>query len=125
MKLVKLVVYVPPEAEEKVRLALGAAGAGKVGKYDYCAFVSKGTGHYRPLAGTTPYQGEEGRIETVDEYRLETVCTEKALPAVLQALREAHPYEEIAFDLVPLLNDAYAKHVPSKPTRSPLKKGNK
>jgi hypothetical protein len=113
-KTVKLVVYVPAEAEERVRLALGRAGAGKIGKYDYCSFVSKGTGHYRPLKGTKPYKGRAGNIEDADECRVETVCYEKELPRILRAMREAHPYEEIAYDIIPLLNDRYAKHVPKR-----------
>ena len=106
-RLVKLVVFVPGEAEEEVRLALGKAGAGRIGNYDHCAFVTPGTGHFRPLDGATPYQGQHGRIESVAEYRIETVCTEESLPAVLQAMHAAHPYEEVAFDVVPLLNHRY------------------
>ncbi len=113
-RIVKLVVYVPPESEVKVRLALGKAGAGKMGNYDCCSFVSKGVGHYRPLAGTRPYKGKTGKIEDADELRIETVCYEKELPKVLKAMRQAHPYEEVAYDIVPLLNDRYAKHVPRK-----------
>jgi len=113
-KLVKLIVYVPVESERQVRLALGNAGAGKIGAYDYCAFVSKGTGHYRPLQGTTPYKGEIGRVEDTDECKIETVCLEKELPKILTALREAHPYEEVAYDIMPLLNDKYSKYVPRK-----------
>lgn len=114
MSLVKLVVYVPVEAVEKVRLALGKAGAGYIGKYDYCAFTSKGVGHFRPLKGTRPYTGTLGTIECVDEYRIETICKERDLPRILEALRASHPYEEIAYDILPLLNEKYAKHVPTK-----------
>lgn len=107
MKLVKLVVYIPAEAFEKVRLALGRAGAGKIGNYDFCGFATRGTGYYRPLEGSNPYKGEQGRIAAADEYRFETICDENNLPGVLRALRESHPYEEIAYDLFPLLNDQY------------------
>ncbi len=109
--IMKLIVYVPDEHEERVRLALGEAGAGKVGNYDFCSFVVKGTGHFRPLAGTNPYKGEEGRIEEVEECRIETVCYEKDLPKVLKAMREAHPYEEVAYDVLPLLNNTYTDFV--------------
>jgi hypothetical protein len=112
--IVKLVVYVPAEAEEKVRLALGKAGAGKIGRYDYCSFVSDGVGHYRPLTGTKPYKGTLGRIAEADEYKVETVCYEHDLPTILQAMRKAHPYEEIAYDIIPLLNDKYSRYVPKK-----------
>jgi hypothetical protein len=113
--LVKLIVYVPPESEEKVRLALGAAGAGHIGKYDYCAFVTKGVGHYRPLAGTKPYKGIIGTIEAADELKIETVCEEKNLPKILTAMRRAHPYEEIAYDIVPLRNDEFGTLVEKRP----------
>ncbi len=104
MALLKLVVYIPSEAFDKVRLALGAAGAGRLGNYDYCGFATKGTGYYRPLDGSKPYKGEEGKIEEADEVRFETICKEEDLPRILHALRQSHPYEEVAYDLTPLLN---------------------
>lgn len=113
-RIVKLVVFVPVEAEEKVRLALGKVGAGKIGNYDYCAFVSQGTGHYRPLAGTKPYKGTTGKIADADECKVETVCYERELPKVLAAMRAAHPYEEIAYDLIPLMNHEYERYVGRK-----------
>lgn len=113
-KVVKLVVYVPAGSEEDVRLALGRAGAGKAGKYDFCSFVSDGVGHYRPLKGAQPYKGRVGEIEDADECRIETVCYETELPKILKAMRKAHPYEEVAYDIVPLLNGRYAKHVPKR-----------
>jgi hypothetical protein len=113
-KIVKLVVYVPAEAEERVRLALGSAGAGKLGRYDYCSFVSRGAGHYRPCEGTRPYKGERGKIEEAAECRVETVCHERDLPKILKAMRKAHPYEEIAYDIIPLLNDRYSTYVPTR-----------
>jgi hypothetical protein len=116
-KIIKLVVYVPSEDEEEVRLALGKAGAGRIGNYDYCSFISEGTGHYRPLKGTKPYKGKIGEIEDADEYRIETVCYECDLPKILQAMRKAHPYEEVAYDIVPLLNDRYSRYVPKKTQR--------
>ena len=104
-RTVKLVVFVPAEAEEKVRLAMGQAGAGRIGDYDFCSFVTPGIGHFRPGSGASPYLGEAGRIADVPEYRIETVCSLDQLPAVLEAMREAHPYEEIAYDILPRLSD--------------------
>jgi hypothetical protein len=101
---VKLVVFVPVEAEQVVRLALGKAGAGRIGDYDFCSFVTRGTGHFRPLPGSSPSIGEQGEIEAVPECRIETVCSKEKLPVVLQAMRQTHPYEEIAYDIIPLLN---------------------
>ncbi len=110
-RIVKLNVMVPVEDEERVRLALGRAGAGRIGRYDYCSFVVKGVGHYRPLPGAKPYAGEEGKIANAEEVQVQTVCYEKDLPRVLGALREAHPYEEIAYDIIPLLNHEYSEHL--------------
>lgn len=121
-RIVKLIVYVPVEHEEKVRLALGEAGAGRIGDYDFCSFVTAGTGHYRPLPGTKPYKGEEGVIETAEECRIETACHEEELPRVLKAMRAAHPYEEIAYDLIPLLNHEHA-HLAGKRKSREAEKG--
>ncbi len=105
--LYKLVVFVPSEAEEAVRLALGAAGAGRIGDYDHCAFVTAGRGHYRPLEGSTPYRGQKGRIETAEEFRVEVLVRAEDVPTVLEAMRDTHPYEEVAWDLYPLANDRF------------------
>ena len=105
--LYKLVVFVPVEAEETVRLALGEAGAGRIGDYDHCAFVTPGSGHYRPLEGSSPYRGEHGRIETAEEHRLEVLVEKGLVPAVLEAMRAAHPSEEVAYDLYPLANQEF------------------
>lgn len=112
--LIKLAVFVPASHADQVRLALGEAGAGHIGNYDFCSFVSAGTGHYRPGEGTNPYKGAVGEIETVQELRIETVCTEALLPAVLAAMRDAHPYEEVAYDLIPLVNHQYTHLVPKQ-----------
>ncbi len=113
-RIVKLVVGVPAKDEEALRLALGQAGAGKMGKYDCCSFVVRGTGHFRPLPGSNPHIGKEGEIASVDEVQIQTVCYEKDLPKVLAAMRAAHPYEEIAYDIIPLLNNEHDKFVGKK-----------
>jgi len=99
---VKVVVFVPPEAAPAVHEALAAAGAGVIGAYDRCAFAAPGEGIFRPLAGARPAVGARGRLERVQEQRLEMVADEAQVPAVVAALRAAHPYEEPAFDLYPL-----------------------
>ena len=102
MKTYKIVVYVPAAAGEAVRDAMGEAGAGRIGNYDYCSFTVTGIGRFRPLAGANPTIGSVGRIEAVEEERIETVCTEDWLKAVLAAVRAAHPYEEPAIDVYPI-----------------------
>ncbi|NNF03517.1 MAG: Nif3-like dinuclear metal center hexameric protein [Rhodothermales bacterium] len=102
-QVVKLVTFVPPEHAGAVRTALGEAGAGRIGRYDHCAFTAPGTGHYRPGEGTDPYAGESGGdIESADEIRIEAEVARWDLPAVLSALRERHPYEEPAYDVIPV-----------------------
>ena len=98
----KLVVFVPPDALDAVREALFSAGAGRIGNYERCSWYTEGTGTFRPLEGAEPTVGEMGREERVAELRLETVFPEEAENAVIEALRDAHPYEEPAFDVYSL-----------------------
>jgi len=104
--LVKVAVFVPVEARDKVLDAMAAAGAGAIGDYDRCAFWSPGTGTFRPLPGADPYAGEVGKIATADEERLEMVVPEEKWRAVERAMKEAHPYEEVAYDAYSLKNTA-------------------
>lgn len=109
VRLLKLVVFVPVEHAAVVRRAIGEAGAGRLGKYDHCTFETRGSGRYRPLEGSNPYKGRVGTVEEVEEVRLESVCREGDVPSVLAAMRAAHPYEEVAFDLIPLVNHQFEK----------------
>jgi hypothetical protein len=99
----KLVVFVPQDALDSVRDALFAAGAGRVGDYERCSWYTEGTGTFLGGEGTNPALGEAGREEHVPELRLETVYPEGRHDEVIAALRTAHPYEEPAFDVYPLL----------------------
>ncbi len=99
----KLVVFVPPEALEAVREAVFAAGAGRIGAYERCSWSTEGTGTFRALPGASPAVGEVGEEERVRELRLETVFPEERHDDIVAALREAHPYEEPAFDIYSLL----------------------
>lgn len=104
-KYLKIVVYVPSSHADKVREALAESGAGHIGNYDFCSFSTKGTGRFRGLEGSKPFIGESGKIEKVEEEKIETICPTEKLDEVLQALKEIHPYEEPAIDIYPLLND--------------------
>jgi len=99
----KLVVFVPPDALEAVRDAVFAAGAGRIGDYERCSWYAEGTGTFRGGAGTNPVVGERGVEERVPELRLETVFPAERQDDIVAALRRAHPYEEPAFDVYPLL----------------------
>ncbi len=102
MPLLKLVYFVPEEARDATREACFAAGGGRIGDYERCSWYIRGTGTFLAGAGADPAVGEVGQEEHVAEYRVEVVVPEESLSAVLDALREAHPYEEVAFDLYPL-----------------------
>jgi hypothetical protein len=99
----KLVVFVPEEALDAVRDALFEAGAGRIGDYERCSWYTAGTGTFLGGEGATPTIGEAGREERVPELRLETVFPAARHDDVVTALRGAHPYEEPAFDVYPLL----------------------
>lgn len=98
----KIVAFVPTDHTEQVVDALAAAGAGAIGDYDRCHFVTPGTGSFRPLAGANPYLGTVGDVEQVSEDRVEMVLPRNRRMAVLEALHAAHPYETPAWDLFEL-----------------------
>lgn len=100
--LFKLSVFVPLEAQEAVRQAMADAGAGHIGNYDHCSFSAEGMGRFRPLDGANPYIGDAGKVETVQEVRIEVIVNRHALGAVESAMKKAHPYEEVAYDIVAL-----------------------
>ncbi|HXE51500.1 MAG TPA: Nif3-like dinuclear metal center hexameric protein [Tepidisphaeraceae bacterium] len=95
----KLVTFVPESAVEKVSRALFDAGAGRIGQYSWCSFRSAGTGTFFGEEGSNPTIGQSGRLERAPEIRLETVVAISRLGAVIDGLRQSHPYEEPAFDL--------------------------
>ena len=99
----KLVVFVPADALDDVRDAVFAAGAGRIGDYERCSWYAQGTGTFRALPGASPAIGEVGEEERVPELRLETVFPAERQDEVVAALRRAHPYEEPAFDVYPLV----------------------
>lgn len=103
-QLVKLVVYVPAGYEGQVAEALFKAGAGEVGNYDNCSFRSEGLGTFRAKDGCSPFIGQVGERSSVRELRLETVVPKELLNRVVERMVRAHPYEEVAYDLIPLDN---------------------
>jgi len=101
----KLGFYVPESHLEAVKAAVFAEGAGRIGDYDHCCWQTLGRGQFRPLPGSDPFLGQEGKVEQVAEYRVEVVCSEAVVRAVVAAMWAAHPYEEPAWDLVKLVTD--------------------
>lgn len=103
--LCKLYTYVPYQDAEKVREALFAAGGGGIGQYSECSFNSNGNGTFRPGAGTNPAIGHAGGPrEWVEEVKIELILQKDKEAKVLKALFEAHPYEEVAYEIVALQN---------------------
>ncbi len=103
-RLRKITVFVPEQHVESVAEAMHDAGAGMFARYDRCSFRSSGTGTFRGKEGATPYIGTVGTMEKVPETRLEMIVESWKLSAVLDAMLKAHPYEEAAYDILPLTN---------------------
>jgi structural toxin protein (hemagglutinin/hemolysin) RtxA len=104
MPSVKLVWFVPADALDATRDAVFDSGAGRIGEYERCSWYTAGTGTFLGAEGTSPVVGESGTEEHVPELRVETVVPAEALDDVIAALRRAHPYEEPAYDVYPLLD---------------------
>jgi dinuclear metal center YbgI/SA1388 family protein len=102
--LSKLITYVPEAQKEVVLEALFSAGAGEIGKYSACAFRSEGIGSFMPQEHAQPHVGEINRLEYVNETKIETIFPTHIQHKVVQALKKAHPYEEVAYDLIALQN---------------------
>lgn len=105
--VVKIVVYVPETHADKVRKAMGKAGAGRFPDYSYCSFSTKGIGRFIPLESAHPAIGKVNKLEEVPEERIETVCYRKDLSKIIKEIKKVHPYEEIAIDVYPLVLDPY------------------
>ena len=100
----KLTVFIPDAALEPVKSALFAAGAGKIGNYEQCCWQVQGSGQFMPLAGSQPNIGAQDKLETVDEWRVEMVVATARIKAVIEALKQAHPYETPAYDVIEVLD---------------------
>lgn len=95
----KMCYFVPETHVEKTKQALFDAGAGRIGDYDSCAWQCLGRGQFRPLDGSDPFLGNVGEIEAVDEYKVELVCADELIKDAVAALKQAHPYEEPAYEV--------------------------
>ena len=100
--LCKIEFYVPETHLEAVKNAMFETGAGKVGAYDSCAWQTLGHGQFRPKKSSDPYIGTKGSVETVSEFKVEMVCEGAVLSKVILALKESHPYEEVAYSVIQL-----------------------
>ncbi len=104
-ELVKLVTYCPTANQEAIREALFAAGAGGISAFSECSFTTTGSGTFRAGSGSNPTVGEVGKRHTESEVKIEVIIGKPQINTVLSALRNAHPYEEVAYELYPTLNE--------------------
>jgi hypothetical protein len=105
MNNIKIVTFAPIASADAVRQAIGDAGAGVIGEYSFCSFSVTGQGRFIPSGSAKPYIGQPGQPETVSEERIEVVCQRQNAKAVIAAMRAAHPYQEVAFDIYELLDE--------------------
>ncbi len=105
MSRVKIVTFVPNENADDVREALGNAGAGVLGEYTFCSFSAAGVGRFKPSDKANPHIGEKCEINAVMEHRVEVTCDRDDARTIIAALKEAHPYEEVAFDIYQLIEE--------------------
>jgi len=102
----KLAVFCPLEKSEEVRQTMFDAGAGHIGNYDRCSYNIQGEGTFRALDNANPYIGKKFQMHTERELRIEVICPRHLEQKIVRAMIAAHPYEEVAYDIYPLLNDA-------------------
>jgi hypothetical protein len=102
--MVHLFFYVPEQALETVKQAVFEAGAGEIGDYSQCCWQIKGQGQFRPSAGSQPFLGKQDELTKVAEYRVEVVMEKACVKEVKSALLASHPYEEVAYGFVELLD---------------------
>lgn len=105
VKKVKITVTSPVENAEEIKLALGKAGAGVIGNYSYCSISQDCVGSFMGNDLTNPYIGEKNKLENFNEVKIEVQCDIKIAKEVLKKLREIHPYEEPAIDIIPLIDE--------------------
>ncbi|MEE1901628.1 NGG1p interacting factor NIF3 [Pseudomonas inefficax] len=95
----KLAFFVPASHVEVVKAAVLAAGGGRIGDYDHCAWQTLGQGQFRPLDGSQPFLGQTGQVEVVEEWKVELVVADDLIAQVVAALKQSHPYETPAYEV--------------------------
>ncbi|UMY62648.1 NGG1p interacting factor NIF3 [Pseudomonas sp. LS.1a] len=95
----KLAFFVPASHVEVVKAAVFAAGGGRIGDYDHCAWQTLGQGQFRPLDGSQPFLGQAGQVEVVEEWKVELVVADELIVQVVAALKQSHPYETPAYEV--------------------------
>ena len=101
----KIVTFVPIQSAQKVRMAMGDAGAGVLGNYHHASFTSRGIGRFIPGEGAKPAIGKVGKLEEVEEERIEVICRKEKVKNVIAVIKATHPYEEIPLEIYPLVDE--------------------
>ena len=104
---VKIFVTVPIKNLDDVRNAIYETEAGTIGSYRNCSFSTKGIGTLKPVNNANPHIGEKGKLEFVEEEKLEVICNVDKVKSVISVIKKVHPYEEPAIDIVPLIDESY------------------
>lgn len=100
----KLTTYIPQSHLDSVKQALFEAGAGRIGHYQHCCWQVLGIGQFMPLPGNQAFVGTTNLLETLPEWRVEMVVAEDCISHVIEALKQAHPYETPAYDVIKVEN---------------------
>ncbi|MEA2073372.1 MAG: NGG1p interacting factor NIF3 [Campylobacterota bacterium] len=95
----KLNYYVPVDAKEKTKQALFNIGVGMFDNYDSCSWETLGVGQFKPVGNANPAIGELHKLETLQEYKIELICPDSLIQEAVRTLKEAHPYEEVAYEV--------------------------
>lgn len=98
----KLIYFVPIEYKESTKESLFKIGVGRFNNYECCCFETLGVGQFKPIDTANPFIGTVNQIETVEEYRIEMICSDKLIKQAVSTLKSCHPYEEVAYDVIKL-----------------------
>ena len=104
---VKLEIFVPKEHAFRIRDELAKVGIGRLGDYDHCVAMVPVRGFFRPLPGSNPFEGEQGKIGEVAEYKVEVNCKRELVDEAIRVIRSVHPYEEPLVNVIPLANHLF------------------
>lgn len=105
MSRVKIVTFAPVENADDIRQVLGEAGAGRLGEYSFCSYSVTGIGRYLPSEDANPHIGQAGTFQQTREERIEVTCDREFAKNAIESMKKAHPYEEVAFDIYPLIEE--------------------
>ncbi|MCK9453926.1 MAG: NGG1p interacting factor NIF3 [Sulfurimonas sp.] len=95
----KLNFFVPSDDKERVKKALFRVGVGKYENYECCSFETLGVGQFKPISSANPHIGSLDKLEYVQEYKVEMICSDELIEEAIRVLKETHPYEEVAYEV--------------------------